>query len=40
MSTTIYNVEFPSWFNDKQTVESLLVRLVLVYLTGKETGVI
>jgi len=40
MSTTIYNVEFPSWFNDKRSVEQLLVRLVLAYLTGKEAGVI
>ncbi len=40
MSTTIYNVELPDWFNDKRSVEQLLVRLVLAYLTGKETGVI
>ena len=40
MSTTIYNVEFPKWLNDSRTVEQLLVRLVLTYLTAKETGVI
>jgi hypothetical protein len=40
MSTKIYNVEFPDWLNDKRTVEQLLVRLVLVYLTGKETGLV
>jgi len=40
MTTKIYNVEFPAWLNDSRTVEQLLVRLVLVYLTGKETGVI
>jgi hypothetical protein len=40
MSTTIYNVELPDWFNDSRTVEQLLVRVVLAYLTGKETGVI
>ena len=39
MSTKIYNVEFPrDWLNDSRTVEQLLVRLVLVYLTAKETG--
>ncbi len=40
MTTKIYNIEFPDWLNDSRTVEQLLVRLVLVYLTGKETGVI
>jgi len=40
MTTKIYNVEFPAWLNDSRTVEQLLVRLVLVYLTGKETGMI
>ena len=40
MSAKIYNVTFPDWLNDSRTVEQLLVRLVLVYLTGKETGVI
>ena len=39
MSTKIYNVEFPDWFNDSRTVEQLLVRVVLAYLTAKETGV-
>jgi hypothetical protein len=39
MSTKIYNVEFPDWLNDSRTVEQLLVRLVLAYLTAKETGV-
>jgi hypothetical protein len=39
MSTKIYNVEFPDWFNDSRTVEQLLIRLVLAYLTAKETGV-
>jgi len=37
--TTILNVEFPAWLNDSRTVEQLLVRLVLAYLTAKETGV-
>ena len=40
MSTTIYNVEFPKWFNDSRTVEQLLIRVVLAYLTAKETGVV
>jgi hypothetical protein len=40
MSTTIYKVELPDWFNDSRTVEQLLVRVVLAYLTAKETGVI
>jgi len=40
MSTKIYNVEFPDWFNDGRTMEQLFVRLLLVYLTGKESGVI
>ena len=40
MSTTIYNVELPKWFNDSRSVEQLLVRLVLAYLTGKEAGVL
>jgi len=40
MSTKIYNVEFPAWFNDSRTVEQLLIRVVLAYLTAKETGVI
>jgi len=39
VSTKIYNVEFPDWLNDSRTVEQLLVRLVLVYLTARETGV-
>ena len=39
MSTTIYNVEFPKWLNDHRTVEQLMIRLVLTYLTAKETGV-
>jgi hypothetical protein len=38
MSTKIYNVHFPKWLNDSRTVEQLLVRLVLTYLTAKETG--
>jgi len=38
--TTIYNVEFPDWFNDKRSVEQLAIRLLLVYLAGKESGVI
>jgi hypothetical protein len=37
--TTILNVEFPAWLNDSRTVEQLLVRVVLAYLTAKETGV-
>jgi len=40
MATKIYNVEFPDWFNDKRSVEQLLIRLVLAYLAGKESGVI
>ena len=40
MSTKVYNVEFPAWLNDSRTVEQLLVRVVLAYLTGKETGLI
>jgi len=40
MNTNIYHVEFPKWLNDTRTVEQLLVRLLLVYLTTKETGVI
>ena len=40
MSTTIYNVEFPKWFNDSRTVEQLLIRVVLAYLTAKETGIV
>ena len=40
MSTKIYHVEFPKWLNDSRTVEQLLVRVVLAYLTAKETGVI
>jgi hypothetical protein len=39
MSTTIYNVEFPKWFNDKRSVEQLVIRVVLAYLAAKETGV-
>jgi hypothetical protein len=40
MSAKIYHVEFPKWLNDSRTVEQLLVRLVLTYLTAKETGVV
>ena len=40
MSTKIYHIEFPKWLNDHRTMEQLLVRLLLVYLTTKETGVI
>ena len=40
MSTKIYHVQFPKWLNDSRTVEQLLVRLVLTYLTAKETGMI
>jgi len=40
MSTTIYNVELPKWFNDSRTVEQLLIRVVLAYLAAKETGVL
>ena len=39
MGTTIYNVEFPKWLNDHRTVEQLCVRILLAYLTAKETGV-
>jgi hypothetical protein len=38
MTQKIYHVEFPKWLNDSRTVEQLLVRLVLTYLTAKETG--
>ena len=38
MSTKIYHIEFPKWLNDHRTVEQLLVRLVLTYLTARETG--
>jgi hypothetical protein len=37
--TTILNIEWPAWFNDSRTVEQLLIRVVLAYLTAKETGV-
>jgi hypothetical protein len=40
MSTKIYHVEFPKWLNDTRTVEQLLVRLLLAYLTVRETGVV
>jgi hypothetical protein len=40
MSTTILNVELPKWLNDSRTMEQILVRLLLVYLTGSEVGVI
>jgi len=40
MSTTILNVELPKWLNDSRTMEQILVRLLLVYLTGTEVGVI
>ena len=40
MSTKIYNVEFPDWFNDSRTIEQILIRLVLTYLAAKETGVV
>jgi len=40
MATRIYNIEFPDWFNDKRSVEQLLIRLVLIYLAGKETGIV
>ena len=39
MATTIYNVEFPKWHNDSRTVEQLLVRLLLAYITAIESGV-
>jgi hypothetical protein len=38
MTQKIYHVEFPKWLNDSRTVEQLLVRLVLTYLTARETG--
>ena len=40
MSTTILNVELPKWLNDSRSVEQILVRVLLVYLTGTEVGVI
>jgi hypothetical protein len=40
MSTTILNVELPKWLNDSRTIEQILVRVLLVYLTGTEVGVI
>ena len=39
MSSKIYNVTFPDWFNDSRTIEQILIRLVLTYLAAKETGV-
>ena len=38
MTQKIYHVEFPKWLNDSRTVEQLLIRVVLAYLAGKETG--
>ena len=29
MSSKIYNIELPKWFNDSRTVEQMLVRIVL-----------
>ena len=40
MTQKIYHVEFPKWLNDSRTVEQLLVRLVLTYLTARETGLV
>jgi len=40
MSTNIYSIEFPAWLNNKRTVEQILIRLLLIYLTGKETSMI
>ena len=40
MATKQYFIEMPEWFNDTRTVEQLLVRLLLAYLTARETGVI
>ena len=40
MATQQYFIEMPEWFNDTRTVEQLLVRLLLAYLTARETGVI
>jgi hypothetical protein len=39
MATTIYNVEFPKWLNDTRTIEQLAIRILVAYLTIKETGV-
>jgi hypothetical protein len=40
MSTTIYNVELPDWFNDTRTIEQLVIRILVGYLTAKETGIV
>jgi hypothetical protein len=40
MTTKIYNVEFPAWLNDTRTIEQLAIRILVAYLTIKETGVI
>jgi len=39
MSTKIYNVHLPDWFNDTRTIEQLAIRILVAYLTIKETGV-
>jgi len=39
MTTKIYNVEFPAWLNDTRTIEQLVIRILVGYLTVKETGV-
>jgi len=40
MSTKIYHVEFPKWLNNSRTVEQLAIRILVAYLTIKETGVV
>jgi len=40
MSTKIYHVEFPKWLNDTRTVEQLAIRILVAYLTIRQTGVI
>jgi len=32
MTSKIYHIEFPKWFNDTRTVEQMLVRVVLAVL--------
>ena len=32
MTSKIYHIEFPKWFNDTRTVEQMLVRIVLAIL--------
>jgi len=40
MTQKIYHVEFPKWLNDTRTIEQLAIRILVAYLTIKETGVV